>query len=324
MLRPSQNFWLRDLPKHTNARPGVVSQRFELWHQCVPKQRLSLPLANLAHSPYEIPHSVSSFIAKKLDNAFGEPQTFLVKKHSNKTRRSGRTMATIRRRVEAEGERLWRLEDFADLPFSAAAQALSRLTRQGLLERLSKGLYYSTRQTAFGKSRPNPAAIQRLASRRKTVFPSGLSAANLLGFTTQTARKAEVSTSAMSLPRKLVGETIVHTRRPEAWAGLSDTDASLLDFLRRAGRTSELSPEETIRRTISLLSEDSRFERLFKIAPSEPPRVRAMLGAIGQQLGQNPSILKRLRQSLNPFSRFDFGLLAGLRYARNWQARGRG
>jgi hypothetical protein len=248
----------------------------------------------------------------------------MVKKNLTKTRRSGRATAVISRRIESKGEHIWRPQDFADLPPSAVLQALSRLTRRGRLERLSKGVYYGTRQTAFGKSRPNPAAIQKLASRRKGVFPSGIAAANLLGFTTQTASRSEISTSALSLPRKLVGsDTVIHTRRPEAWAALSQSDAALLDFLRRAGRTSELSPEETIRRTINLLSENGRFERLVKIAPTEPPRVRAMLGAIGEQLGKNPLVLKRLRQYLNPFSRFDFGLLAGLRYARNWQARGR-
>ena len=233
-------------------------------------------------------------------------------------------MAFVRQQIERGGERLWKLEDFRDLPFMAVAQALSRLTRQGRLERLSKGVYYSSRNTAFGKSRPNPAAIQKLASRRQTVFPSGIAAANLLGFTTQTAKKNEVATSALSLPRKLVGsDTMIHTRRPEAWARLSERDAALLDFLRRAGRTSELSPEETTRRTIMLLSEKGRFERLLRIAASEPPRVRAMIGAIGQQLGKNRRALRRLRNSLNPFSRFDFGLLAGLRHARNWQARER-
>jgi uncharacterized protein DUF6088 len=172
-------------------------------------------------------------------------------------------------------------------PFAAVAQALSRLTRQGRLERLSKGVYYRTRDTSFGKSRPNPAAIQRLASRRKSVFPLGIAAANLLGFSTQTAKQNEVATSALSLPRKLVGsDTVIHTRRPEAWASLSESDAALLDFLRRAGRTSELSPEETIRRTIMLFSEKGRFERLLRIAASEPPRVRAMIGAIGEQLGK--------------------------------------
>jgi hypothetical protein len=231
-------------------------------------------------------------------------------------------MAFVRQQIELGGERLWKLEDFRDLPFMAVAQALSRLTRQGRLERLSKGVYYSSRNTAFGKSRPNPAAIQKLASRRQTVFPSGIAAANLLGFTTQTAKKNEVATSALSLPRKLVGsDTMIHTRRPEAWAGLSERDAALLDLLRRAGRTSELSPEETTRRTIMLLSEKGRFERLLRLAASEPPRVRAMIGAIGQQLGKNRRALRRLRNSLNPFSRFDFGLLAGLRHARDWQAR---
>jgi hypothetical protein len=62
---------------------------------------------------------------------------------------------------------------------------------------------------------------------------------------------------------------------------------------------------------------------LVKVAPSEPPRVRAIIGAVGEQLGKNRAALRRLRDSLNPFSRFDFGLLAGLRHAPNWQARER-
>jgi hypothetical protein len=230
----------------------------------------------------------------------------------------------VRQRIARSGERLWRLDDFRDLPFAAVAQALSRLTRQGTLERLSKGIYYCTRETAFGKSRPNPAAIQRLASRRKTVFPSGIAAANLLGFTTQSTRHSEVATSALSLPRKLIGsDTVIHTRRPEAWANLSEADAALLDFLRHGGRTSELSPEETVHRTLMLLSEKGRFDRLLKVADSEPPRVRAMLGAMCEQLGKDRATIKHLRASLNPFSRFDFGLLAGLPQARSWQAKER-
>ena len=229
----------------------------------------------------------------------------------------------VRSRIGCAGERLWRLEDFCDLPFSAVAQSLSRLTREGTLERLSKGVYYSARQTAFGKSLPSPTAIQELASRRKTVYPAGIAAANLLGFTTQTARRSEVSTSALSLPRKLIGsETVVHTRRPEAWARLSEADAALLDFLRRGAKSSELSPEETTDRTVALLSESGRFERLLKVADSEPPRVRAILGAVGEQIGKPAEMMQRLRASLNPFSKFDFGLLAGLPCAKRWQAKG--
>ena len=231
---------------------------------------------------------------------------------------------TVRSRIEAGGERVWRLTDFAELPCPAVAQALSRLARQGQLRRLGKGLYYRSRQTAFGPSLPNPAAIRALPVPQKAVFPAGLAAANLLGFTTQNPAQVELATDGLSLPRLIVGkEAVIHTRRPAAWRSLSQTDAALLDFLRNRGEGSELAPEETVQKLLGYLSEPGRFERLLTVAASEPPRVRAMLGAIGQQIGQPGSKLARLRESLNPLSRFDFGILATLAHAREWQAKER-
>ncbi len=230
----------------------------------------------------------------------------------------------VRERIRQGGERLWRLDHFRGLPLSAVAQALSRLSRAGEIERLSKGIYYRPRATEFGESRPSPSAIQALVTRETPVFPAGVAAANLLGFTTQNPQNREIATTAASLPRKLVGEeTVVHTRRPAAWQGLSEVDAALLDFLRRGGKTGELSPTETIARALDLLSQEDRFRRLADIAASEPPRVRALLGAMGQQLGVDPRRLQRLRDSLNPLSRYDFGMLSGLQHAREWQARER-
>jgi len=269
-------------------------------------------------------HRLSSFQAKKLDTRPRHPDTETMTATLKPLPTSRHVSGVVRQRIEQGGERLWRLQDFRDLPFAAVAQALSRLTRAGMIERLSKGVYYCTRQTAFGSSRPNPAAIQKLASPRKGLFPSGIAATNLLGFTTQNAGNGEIATSAMSLPRKLIGQgTVIHTRRPEAWANLSQIDAAILDFLRHAGKSSELSPEETIHRTVGLLSERGRFERLLKVADSEPPRVRALLGAMGEQLQKAPKVLQRLRDSINPFSQFDFGMLAGLSNARAWQAKER-
>jgi predicted transcriptional regulator of viral defense system len=135
---------------------------------------------------------MSGVFAKKLDLVALFPGTDTIRKGAA-SRRSRRTAKLIRKRIERGGERLWRLEDFHGLPSAAVAQALSRLTRQGILERLSNGTYYRPRRTTFGKSVPNPSTIQKLASRRKAVLPSGISAANLLRFTTQTTRRREVS-----------------------------------------------------------------------------------------------------------------------------------
>ena len=77
----------------------------------------------------------------------------------------------------------------------------------------------------------------------------------------------------------------------------------------------------TVHKTLTLVSEKGRFERLMKVVHAEPPRVRALLGAIGEETGKALQTLKRLRATLNPLSRFDFRMLTGLRYARNWQAK---
>jgi hypothetical protein len=267
---------------------------------------------------------MSSFFTVKLDKQPSNADNSFMKTAQHYTLRTRNVTRTVRSQIEAGGERVWRLTDFAGLPFLAVAQALSRLARRGQLQRLGKGLYYRPRQTAFGASRPNPAVIRALPVRQKAVFPAGLAAANLLGFTTQNPARIELATDGLSLPRQIVGkEAVIHTRRPAAWQGLSETDAALLDFLRNRGEGSELTPEETVQKLLGYLREPGRFERLLQVAPFEPPRVRAMLGAIGQQLGQAERELTRLRESLNPLSRFDFGILATLTHAREWQAKER-
>lgn len=243
-------------------------------------------------------------------------------RHPN--RRKDRSSAhQVRARIEAGGERLWRLEDFRDHPFTAVAQTLSRMTRNGELQRLSKGIYYRPRHSRFGPTLPNQTSVRALASRNKTFFSAGTGAANLLGFTTQVARQNEIATPSASLPRKLVGaDAHIYTRRPEAWKKLTGKEAAILDFLRRGGKDSELAPEETTRRMIRLLSESDTYARLTHVAASEPPRVRALLGALGERLGAKPAALDRLRQSLNPSSHFDFGHFTTLANAKAWQAKG--
>jgi hypothetical protein len=242
------------------------------------------------------------------------------------TRTKGGTDATamesIRRRIENGGERIWRMENFGDLPPAAAAQALSRLTKTGLIQRISKGTYYRGRNSTFGKTRPNPNTIGKIAALTRSIFPAGVTAANQLGFTTQAPSRAEISTSAGSIPKKLIGDdAIVHTHRPDAWNALTTDEAALLEFMRRGGRDSELSPEDTLMRLRNLISKTKLFKKLLKAAPSEPPRVRAIIGALGEEIGAERKELAALHRSLNPLSKFDFGIFSALPNAKHWQAK---
>jgi len=230
--------------------------------------------------------------------------------------------AMIRSRIEQGGESLWQFQDFAEFSATATAQTLSRLTREGVLRRVAKGIYYKPAQSIFGETKPRPKALRVLAAKKQRLFPAGLSAANLLGFSTQTPRRIELSTPSASVQRRLLGsDTIVYTRRPAAWLELTDEQAALLEVLRDGAELSELSLPQTTARLLELLGEKRRFEKLVQVADSEPPRVQALLGAAGQELGKSRAKLLQLRSNLNPLSRYDFGRFSSLRHAQRWQAK---
>lgn len=184
---------------------------------------------------------------------------------------------------------------------------------------MRKGLYYRPRMTVIGPSVPSASAALAQTA-RAPLHPAGLSAASALGLTTQNPARAEFATPAAAAPGTL-RNAVVHTRRPASRAGLDASDGAVLELLRERADASDLSPEQTARRLVSMVSDPERFTRLAGAAQSEPPRVRAMLGALGEQAGAPADELATLRESLNPLSKFDFGALRCLAHASEWQAR---
>lgn len=226
---------------------------------------------------------------------------------------------TVRSRIERGGARLWKYSDFEDLPPSAVAKALSRLAQEGYVLRVAKGLYYRPEETSFGPSMASSLAVAA-GTISASVYPAGLSAANALGLSTQNPYRAEFATVAPATPNAL-REFVVHTGRPGERENLSTEEGTILEVLRERAQSSDLSPEQTALRMLRLLHDEDRFKRVARAALAEPPRVRAMLGALGEQLDMPPRTLDQLRKSLNPLSRYDFGRLRSLRYASKWQAK---
>lgn len=229
------------------------------------------------------------------------------------------TAAIIRRRIERRGERFWRVSDFNDLPPRTVARVLARLAEAGVVERPRHGLYYRSRPTVVGPSIPSATAVTGHAV-GAPLHAAGLSAANILGLTTQNPVRPELATPAAN-PPGVLGNAVVHTRRPPSRARLNDMEGALVELLRTRARYSDLGPVGTTQRLLRILGTGDTFDRVARVALDEPPRVRAMLGALGEELQAKPRILKRLRDSLNPLSTFDFGLLRDLPSAKKWQAR---
>ena len=228
-------------------------------------------------------------------------------------------MGVVRRNVSAGGPRLWTYADFAGLPPAAVSQALSRLSREGVLQRVRKGVYHKPEQTVVGPSRPRESAVV-FKVLGGSARPTGPTAANVLGFSTQTLPVAVYAVSAANKPSRLEGARVI-PRRPELPRSLGAEDAAILEILRDRGCWAELSPEETVARMQKLLREEGRYERLARAAAKEPPRVRAMLGALGETIGAPGASVAELRKTLNPLSRFEFGLFRVLPNAKEWQAK---
>ena len=243
------------------------------------------------------------------------------KQQNRRGRGEGRASVArrVRERVRRNGERYWRASDFPDLSPMAVIHELSRMAARGELQHVRRGLYYRPKMTVIGPSIPSASAAIQLTT-GAPLHPAGLTAASHLGLTTQNPGRPEFATPASSAPGALERAT-VHTRRPEARRKLGDRDGALLELLRDRGRQSDLSPEETARRLLRLVDDREDFARLARAALSEPPRVRAMLGALGQQAGMPERELHRLRKTLNPLSRFEFGDLRVLKHASELQAK---
>ena len=228
---------------------------------------------------------------------------------------------SIRQRILSGGERFWNHQHLSDYPPATIAKTFTQLVKEGVLQRISKGHYYHPRPTRLGYSQPVRSELPFKLTQTR-VYPAGVNAANLLEFTTQNAIDGTFATTASSLPTAWLGQRAkLFTRRPSTWENLSATEAALLDFLRSRGEWSDLSPSETNLQLLNHFRVPGRFERLVAIAHAEPPRVRAMLGAIGQELKYFKDLLQQLRTGLNPYSRFEFGKLSTLWYAQEWQAK---
>ncbi len=101
---------------------------------------------------------------------------------------------------------------------AAVDQALSRLTREGRLIRVSRGIYVRPVEGRFGMRPPSPAKVVEAfaALKGETIASSGAAAANAMGLTTQVPIRQVYLTSGPSRELKL-GEQVVELQHAPSW-----------------------------------------------------------------------------------------------------------
>lgn len=239
---------------------------------------------------------------------------------SIKSRQEKSVAAAIRETITQSADRIWTYADFGGMSPAAVSQALSRLCREGLVKRVRKGVYYRPKQTVLGESKVSPVALSsKLLS--SSARPTGYTAARVLGLSSQVPVEPSYVVSVTKAPASVAGVKVTVRRPTPSSVSVSTREAAILEFLRERGESSELSPEETIEKLLRIIKEPGVFSRLADAAMYEPPRVRAMLGALGQEAGIGKQKLVKLQESLNALSRYDFGRLRCMKYAKEWLAK---
>lgn len=241
-----------------------------------------------------------------------------------RTRSESSVAGKVRKRVEKGGpDKLWTYADFSSLPFGAVAAALSRLAKEGIIRRVRKGVYYSPKKTRFGELSPDPATVAAVLLKNRGIEwkPSGLPAYNGLGLTTQVS-----PVLTLDVPVKVYSITTgagakIRLRPRTTVRGLSENERAALDALRDLPRIPGSSPAEaTVKIRDLFAAKRLSFNRVARLSHKEPPRVRALLGAIGSEIRADQKVLTTLRNSLNSMTTFRFaGLNAVLRSASEWR-----
>lgn len=148
---------------------------------------------------------------------------------------------------------------------------LAQFEKEGLITRIAKGVYVKAKKTRFGVIYPSAfELVTEIAKRDKAkIFPTGDTAANRLGFSTQVPMNASFLTSGSSRKLKLGNRTVTLTHgSPKKFAYKGKLMPELVQALRSIGEDNITeSVEKRVAQLLSATLETETIEHDLLLAP---------------------------------------------------------
>ncbi len=196
--------------------------------------------------------------------------------------------------------------------YSAAAKAIERLIKKGVIKRVSTGVFYKPKQSAFGELRPREEELLKpylFQDGKRIAYLTGGSLYNRMGLTTQVPKTIKVASKVKRVTTK-IGKTQV--KPAKSYVDVTDENYVLLEIL-DALKDFKVIPDLNKKSAIGLLKNkiselsENDLSRIIRYALKYPPRAIALLGAI-LELSEKMSGLESLRTSLNPLTTYELGI----------------
>ena len=201
----------------------------------------------------------------------------------------------------------------APADFVTAAKAIERLQKNGTINKLSKGVFYKPKMSIFGALPPDYNSILKnylYKDGKRVGYITGGVLYNQLNLTTQNYFRTQIATNRS---RKKIDISWLKTNSVKAYAEVTEENYPLLgilDALKDIKSISDTSASKAVTMLMAKIKEFTKkdIESLIQYALLYPPRVRALLGAIIENIFSYEFNLERLRESLNPLTTFKLGI----------------
>lgn len=207
--------------------------------------------------------------------------------------------------------------------YSTAAKVLERLQTEGLIKKVSKGVFYKPEQTVFGVLKPDYSEQLRkylFENGKRVAYETGFSLYNRMGLTTQMAFRIKIASRSKRIS---INRSAVKADAVKSYAEVTDMNYELLGLL-DAIKDIKRIPDCTVSKAVKIISSkinnlnEKQIAELVKYALLYPPRVRALTGAILENKKAIVNI-EKLKESINPLTKIKLGLKeVDLPNIKNW------
>lgn len=217
--------------------------------------------------------------------------------------------------------RIWSMDDFNNLSRINVQKAFSVLEKEHFIKRIKRGFYYRPVNTVLGINSfdKHQFAIAKIRNKSSFYCYSGINGYNMLGFTTQMS-----NTIILACDYKCRNfDNVVYVYRKKVIDG-GNVERIVLDLINDI----KIIPDTTVEKSILHIKELLKNKKINLISliktaidkkcPIETPRVKAVVGAIGEELNVDKKLLNKLKQTINPTTKIFLNIGNSLPKAKNW------
>jgi hypothetical protein len=204
----------------------------------------------------------------------------------------------------------------------AVIKALNRLSNSGKITKVGKGKFYKPKDTVFGKLQPNQNQIVKdlLQENGKTIgYLTGYSVYNQLGISTQVSAVIQIGKNEIRPSFNRENYRILFVKQKNTITKANIPLLQLLDAIKYIKKIPDGNADFVCKRFLEIINNFSGKDKatMVNLAMKYPPASRAILGAILEQLNEN-ELIKPLKKSLNPISKYKLSTEKVLTTAENW------